>query len=381
MQAALLQFAKYFSGIATPTVDTATHDLPIRRMSFAPEFIVPLSQHSGTPARPCVRVGQEVVRGEPIATSSGFISIAMHAPATGEVVAIEPRPNTRGEAVPSIVVRAYSGSTQEVLYRVPRNIAALSPREIVEAVQTAGIVDELVHPFPAHVKLAVPEGAQIATLIVNCCRPGYSHSSDGRLLIEHAADVHAGIAIVQRALGASNVLVAIEDDMFIAAEALLGCSMCNARTAVTVCNGANRGEKELVKEVLGKSVPKHGLAAQVGAVVFGVNTIAQIGALLPSGEGLTEQVVTISGAGVEHPGNYRVPIGTPYRFAMREAGLSDRATEIVLSGPKVSSAVVESNAPITKGVTGIVVTTQPDWHKQQKAHVSLRSRVYGGNRK
>lgn len=381
MQAALLQFAKYFSGTAEPAVDSATHSLPIRRMPFAPEFIVPLSQHSGTPARPCVHVGQEVVRGEPIATSSGFVSIAMHAPATGEVVAIGPRPDIRGEAVQSIVVRAYSGATQEVLYRVPRDVAAMSPEEIVEAVQAAGIVDELVLPFPAHAKLVIPEGARITTLIVNCCRPGFNHSSDGRLTIEHAADVHAGIAIAQRALGASKTIVAFEDDMSTAAEALLASSKRCANTTVTACKGADRREKELVKEILGKSVPEHGLAAQVGAVVLSVGAIAQIGALLPAGEGVTEQVVTISGSGVEHPGNYRVAIGTPYRFALREAGLSNHATEAALSGAAIGGVIAEIDAPVTKGVTGIVVSARQDWHKQEKARINLRSRVYGGRRK
>ncbi len=381
MQTALLQFAKFFSGVAAPAVNTATHSLPIRRMPFAPEFVVPLSQHSGTPARPCVHVGQEVVRGEPIAKASGFISIAMHAPVTGTVVAIEPRPNTNGEMVPSIVVRAYSGATQEVLYRVQRDVTAMSPKEIVDAVQAAGIVDELVAPFPAHVKLAAPEGAEITTLIVNCCRAGCDHASDARLLIEHAADIHAGIALVQHALGASQTIVAIEDDLSSAAEALLASQKCCATTTVAKSQSTQRGEKEIVKEMLGKAVPKRGLAAQVGAVVFGLGTVAQIGALLPAGEGLTEQVITISGPGVEHPGNYRVAIGTPFQFALRHAGVSDHAAEVVLSGPKVSSSVLELNAPITKGVTGIVVSTQPNWPQQEKARLSLRSRVHGGRRK
>jgi electron transport complex protein RnfC len=200
-------------------------------------------------------------------------------------------------------------------------------------------------------------------------------------MIEHAADIHAGIAIVQRALGASRTIVAIEDDMSAAADALLASPKCCASTTVAVCKGAQRGERELVKEVLGKKVPDRGLAAQAGAAVFGANTIAQIGVLLPAGEGLTEQVVAISGPGVEHPGNYRVPIGTPFQFALRQAGVTDGATEITIGGAKICGAVLELDAPITKGVTGIVVLAQPDWHEQQKARLNLRSRVYGGRRK
>jgi Na+-translocating ferredoxin:NAD+ oxidoreductase subunit C len=48
-----------------------TADKPIRRLPFAPELVIPLAQHKGAPAVPLVKVGQEVVRGEPIARAEG----------------------------------------------------------------------------------------------------------------------------------------------------------------------------------------------------------------------------------------------------------------------------------------------------------------------
>ena len=65
-----------------------TSRLPIRRLPFAAQLIVPLAQHAGNPAIPLVKPGQEVVRGEPIARADGFVSVPMHAPATGRVEAI-----------------------------------------------------------------------------------------------------------------------------------------------------------------------------------------------------------------------------------------------------------------------------------------------------
>ncbi len=73
-----------------------TADKAIRRLPFAPELIIPLAQHKGRPAEPLVRPGQEVVRGEPIARAAGFVSVPMHAPATGVIRAIEPPPPPRG---------------------------------------------------------------------------------------------------------------------------------------------------------------------------------------------------------------------------------------------------------------------------------------------
>ncbi len=73
-----------------------TCGLPIRRLPFAPQLVVPLSQHTGAPAVPLVRPGQEVVRGEPLARADGFVSVPMHAPATGRVEAIRLMPTARG---------------------------------------------------------------------------------------------------------------------------------------------------------------------------------------------------------------------------------------------------------------------------------------------
>ncbi len=41
-----------------------TSGAPVRQFPFAPVMVVPLSQHLGKPARPLVRAGQEVMRGQ-----------------------------------------------------------------------------------------------------------------------------------------------------------------------------------------------------------------------------------------------------------------------------------------------------------------------------
>jgi len=72
-------------GIHPPEMKDDTSHLAIRRFPFAPQLIVPLSQHLGSPATPEVRAGQEVTRGQVIAEPDGFMSVAMHAPASGTV--------------------------------------------------------------------------------------------------------------------------------------------------------------------------------------------------------------------------------------------------------------------------------------------------------
>ena len=66
-----------------------TADKPIRRLGFAPELVLPLAQHRGKPSRPIVKVGQEVVRGEPIAAADGLMSVPNNPVLVGARIALQ----------------------------------------------------------------------------------------------------------------------------------------------------------------------------------------------------------------------------------------------------------------------------------------------------
>ncbi|WP_308874384.1 hypothetical protein [Thiothrix subterranea] len=74
----------------------ATRGKAIQRLAFPPRLIVPVAQHIGAPAKPVVNVGQEVLRGQIIAEADGFMSVPVHAPATGVVSSIGLMPSAAG---------------------------------------------------------------------------------------------------------------------------------------------------------------------------------------------------------------------------------------------------------------------------------------------
>ena len=188
-----------------------TAGLPIRRMPFAPKLVVPLSQHKGAPAKPIVKAGQEVVRGEPVAVADGYVSVPMHAPATGRVSAVDLWATAEGPKAPAIVIDVYDGATQEVLYEDPVDIMHLAAEEIVQAVKDAGLVGLGGAAFPSHVKLLPPDGKSIHTVVVNGCECEPYLTCDHRVMLEHTDALLRGIRIVMRATGATRALIGVED--------------------------------------------------------------------------------------------------------------------------------------------------------------------------
>lgn len=347
-------------GAHVPDLKEQTCRLPIRRMSFAPVLVVPLSQHTGAPAAPTVHEGQEVVRGEPIADASGFVSVPMHAPATGRVERIALAPSARGDLTPAIYIRPYASASQEILYGEPQDIEHMTPAEIVRAVQATGVVGLGGAAYPTHVKLKAPEGKTIDTVVVNGCECEPYLTADHRVMLEQPSAVLHGTRIAMKALGAQRAIIGVEDNKMDAVEALrrsLGTAGDIAVQAVPT-RYPQGAERILVQSLLGREVPSGGLPADVGLVVLNVATLAQIGDLLPRRQGLIERVVTIAGPGVAKPGNYLIALGTPLRWALEQAGCMLQTVEVILGGPMMGAAIGSLDVPITKGVTGVLVLTR-----------------------
>ncbi len=347
-------------GIHPPQNKRLTAGLPVRRMAFPPRLIVHLDQFIGRPAKPVVRKGQEVVRGQPVAEPDGFMSVPLFAPATGVVRDIRLMPTTRGPRTRAIVIDVSEASSQRVRWSRPRaDWRAMSREELIRAVQETGLVGLGGAAFPTHVKYADPPGdaPEVDTLVANGaeCEPWLT--ADHRVMLERAGDVLEGVRIALKASGARRAVIGVEDNKPDAAAALREQVRKDDPISVRLVKTKypQGAEKMLIYALLGRKVPPGALPRAVGVVVSNVGTLAWLGRLLPRGEGLIERVVTVTGPGVERPGNYLVPIGAPAGFILSEAGLSTENAEIIFGGPMMGQDAPELEAPVTMGVSGVLV--------------------------
>jgi electron transport complex protein RnfC len=346
-------------GIHPPEHKDETAGLPIRQFPFAPVLIVPLSQHLGAPAKPVIREGQEVIRGQTIADPDGFMSVAMHAPVSGTVRRIALAPSIGGRMVESVYIEPLPASTQEVADGVPCDLETATPDEIIEAIQRAGIVGLGGAAFPTHVKLKPPEGKHLDTLFINGveCEPYLT--TDHRVMLEQTDDVFMGIRYLLKVTGTPRAIIAIEANKLDAADKLRQACPEDLPVEVRVSpvKYPQGAEKMVIAAILGREIPSGGLPADVGAVCCNVATTAEIGRLLPRGRGIQERVITITGPGVRKKGNYRIPIGTTVRFALEQCDAVDDISRVFMGGPMMGPSVSNLDIPITKGTSGITAFT------------------------
>lgn len=354
-------------GVHPPENKEETNKLSIRQFSFAPLIILPMQQHIGAPSKIIVREGQEVARGQLLAVADGYMSVPLHSPVSGTIRKISKVPVVSGQMTEGIYLEPFPSSGQEVSEGFSVSLDA-SPEQILKGIQDAGIVGLGGAAFPTHVKLKIPDGKSCEFLIINGieCEPYLT--TDHRVMLEQADDIFMGIRYLLKSTGAKEVIIGIEANKQDAADLLTqkipsGMPVTVKVVPVKYPQGA---EKMLITSLLGKEVPSGGLPIDVHAVVVNVATTAEIGRLLPHGQGIQERVITISGPGVKKKGNYLIPIGTPLRYVLEQVGAADNISEVYMGGPMMGVAVSNLDISITKGTSGIIVFGEQDVSKTDK---------------
>lgn len=357
-------------GVHPPELKHLTAHLPIRRMPYPDEVVIPLRQHTGKPARAIVRPGDRVERGDKVAEADGNLSVPMHASAAGRVRDVRLWPHPDGTYSPAIVIEVDPNSPQPQRPRVIPDWHGLGPKELAEAIRQAGVVGLGGAAFPTHVKLSPPRDARIDTLLINGAECEPYLTTDHRSMVEYPERVQLGIRIMMRVLGVPRAVIGVEEnkpDAIAALRATLPGDI-NVTVQPLRVKYPQGAEKMLIQSLLGREVPSGKLPMHVGVIVQNVASVATIAEVFQTGLPLIERIVTVTGHGVRRPSNLIVPVGTKTRDLVAACGgLTPQAREIVFGGPMMGNAQAELDAPVIKGTTGVVVLTDADV-KPQKSY-------------
>jgi len=327
-------------------------------MPLAKKLIIPLAQHAGSIAVETVKKQEQVRKGQLIGKAGGFISANIHASTSGAVKDISSYPHPVLGAAKAVVIEPDGKDGPLTPSTPPTDIRRLASPQIKESVFEAGIVGLGGAAFPSHVKLSVPKGKNIDTVIINGAECEPYLSCDHRAMCEFPEEIAQGAFLIAKALGVNTVFVGIEDDKPDAIQNMREAIAKNGfdfRIAVVKKKYPQGGEKQLIKSVLKREIPPAGLPMDVGVVVFNVGTARAVYHACAFKTPLYERVLTVSGDCVKEPMNVLVRIGTSIRDAIEFCGgFTQEPEKIIMGGPLMGITQSDLDTPVIKGTSGIL---------------------------
>ena len=340
-----------------------TADTPAMTMSSIGQFVtIPMSMHIGAPAKPIVKVGDEVKVGTLIAEAGGAVSAPIHSSVSGKVAKIVDMLISDGRTVPAVMIESDGLMTPDETIAPP----VIESREaFIEAVKNAGIVGLGGAGFPTHFKLNA-DPAKIEYLIINGAECEPYVTSDTLTMVNRGDDMEVAIEAIKKWLGVKNIIIGIENNKKKAIEKMKELMAkvstdCTAGVKVLPPVYPQGGEKVLIYHTTGRIVEAGKLPIDAGCIVINCTTLATIGAYLKTGMPLVEKCVTVDGGAVKEPKNVIVPIGVPMEKVFEECGgfVTDPA-KVVYGGPMMGITVPDLSAPIMKTTNAILALTEKE---------------------
>ena len=348
-----------------PPENKLTSSKPIKKMPVPRVVYVPISQHIGIPAEIVVEVKEKVEIGQVIARSGGYVSSNIHAPVAGTVTKLDMIVDTSGYKKQCIVIRTddkNESNYQEQEFPLIREVT-MDSEAILKRIADYGIVGLGGATFPSHVKLHIKADKNIDCLVINGveCEPYLT--ADHRLMLEKTDEIIVGIRILMRALQVSRAIIGIENNKRDAIDRFRERTPRDSgiQIAALQVKYPQGGEKQLIRALLGREVPKNGLPLDVGVVVHNVGTVFAIYQAVQHDRPLLERVVTVTGKNLKDPSNFWVKIGTPINDLLAEAGgIPENTRKIVSGGPMMGKALKSTDVPVTKGTSGVLVIAEEE---------------------
>jgi len=347
-------------GIHPPEHKDLSNRTPIQPAPLPKRLVLPLTQHLGAPAEPCVTLGEQVLKGQQIAVASGFVSAPLHAPTSGVVSFIgpQPYPHVSGMLANAIVIDS-DGEDKWIDLHPQPDYRELERPALLELIRQAGISGLGGAGFPTAVKLSPPPTQTIRTLIINGteCEPYIT--ADDLLMREKAAELVAGIEILAHLIQPQEVLIGIEDnkpEAIAAVRAAIGERPFTLKVFPT--KYPSGGEKQLIQILTGEEVPSGGLPADIGMLCQNVGTCVAIHDAVLVGKPLISRITTLTGEALARPMNVEVLIGTPVDELLAFAGLDQhRLNRLIMGGPMMGFSLSSLEVPVVKTTNCLLAST------------------------
>ena len=258
-----------------------TAGLATERMPLPTQVILPMKQHVGAPCTPQVKRRQHVDVGTLIGHSDAKMSADIHSSVSGTVKDIRPIHYSNGGTTTAVVIEPDGEQSLDPTLEAPE---VTDYQSLMAAVARAGIVGLGGAGFPTALKMDT-DLTNIDLWLVNGAECEPYLSSDCREMVEYPERIVGAIARCLDLSGVKRSLICVEDNKQEAIGLLRKACERDPRIDVHVLpatypQGASR---VILANVVGKSVPRGGHLTDVGALLFNVTTMSEIGRYLTDG--------------------------------------------------------------------------------------------------
>lgn len=348
---------RFHGGVHPPENKTQSTQLPIGKLPMPKKLVLPLRQHVGNIPKTKVTVGDQVLKGQLIAEAEGAVSAAIHAPTSGIVSAIGEAVIPHPSGLPDHCITITPDGEDRWIERHPQDWRTGDVDTLISSLRLSGIVGLGGATFPTQIKLR-SDKTTIHTLILNAAECEPYITCDDMLMREYHTEIVNGIAVAKRLLGATNVIIGIEDNK---TEAIKAMRMAIANTGIqlkVVPTLYPSGDaRRLVYLLLGQEVPHNKRSTEVGIQVFNVATVLALYRYFEFGEPALSRVVSMTG-NVEQPQNFEVMFGTPLLDLVKAAGGAKADTShYIMGGPMMGFNLPSEMVPITKAANCIIAAS------------------------
>ncbi len=329
------------------------------------QVTIPMQQHVGAPCKPLVKVGDTVDVGQKIGDSDAYVSAPIHASISGKVTAITQVTLPGGQRTDAVVIQSDGEMRVSPDVKPPKVDSAES---LCSALRESGLVGLGGAGFPAHVKLNVPKGKRIDTLIINAAECEPYITADNREAIENAQSVLEGVYIIRDLLHIDRVIIAVENNKPDVIETLTRIADNperdpddNVRVLPLRARYPQGAEKVLVKSCTDRVIPLGKLPADVGCIVMNITSAAFVADYLRTGMPLVKKRVTVDGSAIQHPQNVLVPVGTKISDLVAFCGgWKAEPAKLLMGGPMMGLALTGDDLPILKQNNGLLAFAEGD---------------------
>ena len=322
-------------GVHPPQQKSLSNGANIARLPLPDKLVVALKQHIGANGKLLVEKGQRVLKGQALTKPVANWSVPVHAPSSGVITEIAPKPSAHPSALPELsVVIEPDGKDEWCTLNPISEPKTLSHTQLVDIIHQAGISGMGGAGFPTYIKADTKQ--KIDFFIVNAveCEPYIT--ADDTLMREHAAEIIQGIELMQQLLDPTICIVGIEDNKPEAIAAMTKAAEHNNKIIVQTVPTVypSGGEKQLIKLLTNREVPSMGIPADIGVLMHNTGTLYAVQQAVYEGKPLIERVVTVTGNTIHKPGNVWALLGTEIKHLLDCQGFSPVPQQrVVMGGP------------------------------------------------